>query len=291
MNPCVSCMKRYSTTRLSQGGLAVCSRLRDWAASTGTWYPNCCWLFRRTFSGPVPMSLIQTPAGNSAVFITGFAAACYLAAACLLVFYQPGEILGEEHAGGGRPLSRIIANPALILAVASGSIAFVIMSFVMTATPISMHMHHGHSMADAKWVIQSHIAAMFLPSLVTAWLFKALSIRGLMLAGLVCYGLTILIGLYDVSVIGFWGQLVMLGIGWNFMFVAGTALLPTSYEPGEQYKAQAFNDTAVFSSQAVASLSAGWAISVMSWQSLLLLCLLPMGLMIGILFRSRSTPL
>ena len=220
-----------------------------------------------------------------------FAAACYLAAACLLVFYQPGEMLGEEHAGGGRPILRIIANPALILAVASGSIAFVIMSFVMTATPISMHMHHGHSMADAKWVIQSHIAAMFLPSLVTAWLFKALSIRGLMLAGLVCYGLTILIGLYDVSVIGFWGQLVMLGIGWNFMFVAGTALLPTSYEPGEQYKAQAFNDTAVFSSQAVASLSAGWAISVMSWQSLLLLCLLPMGLMIGILFRSRSNPL
>jgi MFS family permease len=184
----------------------------------------------------------------------------------------------------------MLRNPSLALAVASGAVAYVIMSFIMTATPISMHLHHGHSMADTKWVIQSHIAAMFLPSLLTAWLFRLLTIRGLMLAGLSAYAAMIVIGILDVTVLGFWGQLVLLGIGWNFMFVAGTALLPTTYRPGEQYRAQALNDTVVFSTQAIASLSAGWAVSVMSWQALLLACLLPMALLVAVIGAARGRP-
>ncbi|MEH6586681.1 MAG: MFS transporter [Halioglobus sp.] len=211
----------------------------------------------------------------------------FIAGGLLLLLYTPAESFGHKHHGQARPLREMLSNPSLVLAIASGTIAFVVMSFVMTATPISMHIHHGHSMEDTKWVIQSHIAAMFLPSLLTAWLFKAFSIRGMMIAGLACYGLTIVIGLADVSVMGFWGQLVMLGIGWNFLFVAGTALLPTTYREGEQYKAQALNDTAVFSTQAIASLSAGLAISLLSWQSILLLCLLPITVMIGALVWNR----
>jgi MFS family permease len=86
---------------------------------------------------------------------------------------------------------------------------------------------------------------------------------------------------------GYWSQLVMLGIGWNFLFIAGTSLLPRTYLPGEQYKAQAFNDSIVFSTQAMASLSAGWAISVSSWQTMLLICLLPIAVMIGRLIRTK----
>jgi MFS family permease len=206
----------------------------------------------------------------------------------VLLFYRPAKSFAQGHHGQARPLGQMLSNPSLVLAIASGTIAFVVMSFVMTATPISMHIHHGHSMEDTKWVLQSHIAAMFLPSLVTAWLFKAFSIRGLMITGLACYGLTIVIGLKDVSVLGFWGQLVMLGVGWNFLFVAGTALLPSTYAEGEQYKAQALNDTLIFSSQALAALSAGWAMSIISWQSLLLLCLLPMIAMVGALLWNRQ---
>lgn len=213
---------------------------------------------------------------------------CYFTGGLLLFFYTPAESFHSEHHGSPRSWREMLSSPTLLLAVASGAIAFVVMSFVMTATPISMHMHHGHSMEDTKWVIQSHIAAMFLPSLLTVWLFKALSVRGLMIAGLVCYGVTIVIGLIDVSVIGFWGQLVMLGIGWNFLFVAGTALLPTTYREGEQYRAQALNDTVVFSTQAMASLSAGWAISALNWESILLLCLLPIAVMIAALLRNRQ---
>jgi len=217
-------------------------------------------------------------------------AGCFLTGSVLLLlFYQPAPLKRTEtHSITARPLREMLQNRTLVLAIASGAVAFIVMSFVMTATPVSMHLHHGHSIADTKLVIQSHIAAMFLPSLLTALLFRFLAIRGLMLAGLACYGVMIVIGLIDASVMGFWGQLVMLGIGWNFLFVAGTALLPTAYREGEQFRAQAMNDTVVFGTQAIASLSAGWALSLISWQQLLLLCLLPMSAMVIALLWHRD---
>jgi MFS family permease len=212
------------------------------------------------------------------------AAACLIAGAILMMlFYQAPPIHAEKTAQTPRPLGQIISNPTLILAVASGAAAYMVMSLVMTATPITMHLHHGYNIDDTKWVIQSHVAAMFLPSLATIWLFRIFSIQSLMIAGLVCFSATIGIGLYDSSVMGFWGQLVMLGVGWNFLFVSGTALLPTTYRTGEHIRAQAFNDTIIFSTQAVAALSAGWAVSIISWQQLLLLCLLPMLLIASLL--------
>ncbi len=219
------------------------------------------------------------------------AAACLLFAGLLLPFYRAAPAPVSPGAPAGRSSVELLRDRRVLLAILSGACGFVVMSFVMTATPISMHLHHGHSLEDTKWVIQSHIAAMFLPSLATPWLFRWLGIRGLMAAGLACYVVTIAIGLIDVSVLGFWGQLVMLGIGWNFLFVAGTALLPMTYREGESYRAQALNDAVVFSCQAIASLSAGWAISHASWQAILLLCLAPMLAMTALLLGRHREPL
>jgi len=200
--------------------------------------------------------------------------------ALLLSAYKPAQIETTSKPIAAGSLRTILRGRGFILSVASGAVAFVVMSFVMTGTPISMHHTYGHSLVDTKWVIQSHIAAMFLPSLIAPLLFKWLGIRGLMVAGLACYGTTIGIGYYDISVNGFWLQLVLLGVGWNFLFVAGTALLPTSYQESDRFKAQAFNDSTVFSLQALASLSAGWALNLISWQQMLLLCTLPISLML-----------
>lgn len=229
-----------------------------------------------------------TTAAYQGSFLLG--AGCFVAGALLLLSYAPPP--PRLHPPGGRPRTwrALLGNPGLLLAVASGAMAYMVMSFIMTATPISMHLHHGYSIADTKWVIQSHIAAMFLPSLVTAWLFRLLTIRGLMLAGLAAYAAMIIVGLVDVTVLGYWGQLVLLGIGWNFLFVAGTALLPMTYRQGEQYRAQALNDSTVFSTQAVASLSAGWAVGIMSWETLLLLCLVPMSVLVIVLVMAPVRP-
>ena len=211
------------------------------------------------------------------------AAVTVILAAGVLTFYKPTATVAKQQATTARSSLEIIRNPTFILALSSGAIAFVVMSFVMTGTPISMHHTYGHSLIDTKWVIQSHIAAMFLPSLIAPLLFKKLGIRGMMVAGLACYCATIAIGYYDVSVKGFWMQLVLLGVGWNFLFVSGTALLPRTYEERDKFKGQAINDLTVFTFQALASLSAGWALGLINWQQMLLICLLPIAMMFVLL--------
>jgi MFS family permease len=215
------------------------------------------------------------------------AAICILMGGLLLSLYKPAamtEVVAEKTATSTRHLLR---NPSLCLAIASAAIAYVIMSFVMTGTPISMHHFHGHSLVDTKWVIQSHIAAMFMPSFIAPLLFRYLDTRAMMLLGLVCYCATIVIGFADTSVSGFWLQLVLLGVGWNFLFVAGTSLLPSTHSASDRFKVQAMNDFMVFSLQSVAALSAGWVINLISWQQMLLGCLIPITLMLGVLVWER----
>lgn len=214
----------------------------------------------------------------------------FLVAAFMLMFLKPTQQYHASKQSSSRPLLQIIKSPTFLLALLSATVGYSVMALVMTGTPISMHHHVGHSLADTKWVIQSHIAAMFLPSLFTPWLFRWLKIKGVMIAGLASYCATVVIGMQDSSVMGYWYQLVMLGIGWNFLFVSATALLPTTYREGEQYKAQAFNDGTIFSVQAVASLSAGWALNASSWQTMLFVCLIPMLLLLLTLIWHQFRP-
>ena len=67
--------------------------------------------------------------------------------------------------------------------------------------------------------------------------------------------------------------LIFLGIGWNFLFVSGTSLLVTTYNPEEKFKAQGFNDLVVFSLTAVSSLLAGVLVSMTSWKAVNLFCI------------------
>ena len=144
------------------------------------------------------------------------AAACIALAASILSLFKSPQITAPVTQKTSTSTATLLRNPSFCLAIASGIAAYVVMSFVMTGTPISMHHFHGHSLMDTKWVIQSHIAAMFLPSFIAPLLFKHFKIRGMMLLGLACYCTTIVIGFSDTSVSGFWLQLVLLGVGWNF---------------------------------------------------------------------------
>ena len=94
-----------------------------------------------------------------------------------------------------------------------------------------------------------------------------------MVVGAILYATVVGIGLLGQELMHFWGSLILLGVGWNFLFMGGTALLPLSYEPNERFKAQAANDFVVFGTQAIASLSSGWFIFTFGWNGLLLTCL------------------
>ena len=172
-----------------------------------------------------------------------------------------------------RPFSHMLRSPWLWTAALAAVVAYAVMTTIMTATPISMNHHFGHSLDDTKHVIQSHAAAMFLPSLFTPLVVRILGLQKMIVGGALLYALCIAIGFSDWSLHGFWLSLVLLGVGWNLLYVAGTAMLPQTYQPNERFRAQAFNDGSVYVAQALASLSSGVLLNWIDWQSLLFVCL------------------
>jgi MFS family permease len=191
-------------------------------------------------------------------------------AALIMVFFIEPEIKETLTSGDTRPLSDIVKQPIFIISVCTATIGYALMSYLMTATPLSMHHMQGHNLIETKWVIQSHIAAMYLPSLLTPWLLKKIALTGLLKLGSVIYMVVALIAFSGQEVMHYWWALVLLGIGWNFLFLTGTSLLPQSYNACERHKVQATNDFILFGFQAFASLMAGWILFAGGWNYLVL---------------------
>ena len=189
----------------------------------------------------------------------------------LLNRYQNTSSKKEDDTSEQRPLSVVARQPVFWVAVLGAVVGYAVMSFIMTATPISMHVMNHHSLENTKWVIQSHIMAMYLPSLITAWVIRKIGIMKMMLAGIVAYGICLLLAFSGIEFIHYWTALILLGVGWNFLFIGGTTLLPQSYSEGEKFKVQALNEFLVFGSQAIASISAGWVLFQLGWNNLLLI--------------------
>lgn len=187
-----------------------------------------------------------------------------------------------------RSLKELGRQPVLWVAVGGAGVGYAVMSYIMTATPLSMHTFQGHSLAETKWVIQSHIAAMFLPSFFSGRLIARYGAFQIMVLGLLIYFACILVSVAGQELMHYWLGLVLLGVGWNFLFVAGTALLPQSYRPHERFKVQGLNDFVVFGFQALASLSSGVVIYQWGWVALVLLALPLMSLQVIALWGWRN---
>ncbi len=172
-----------------------------------------------------------------------------------------------------RSYFEFLCEPRFLQAITSASFAYVVMAFLMTATPISMHIIHNLSLEKTGIVIQFHVLSMFLPSLITGRLINKFGYSKIMYLGVLFYILTICMSFFDPSFISYLVGLIFLGVGWNFLFVSGTSLLVTTYKPEEKFKAQGFNDLVVFSCTAISSLSAGILISMTSWKAVNLLCI------------------
>jgi MFS family permease len=196
-------------------------------------------------------------------------AGVYLVGIFIVSFYRDSGGANDPHSMQGRPLKQIMRSPLVILAIAASAVGYGVMSFVMTSAPISMHEHAGHGMQATKWVLQSHILAMYLPSLVYPWLFSKLGFKGMMWSGVAAYIACLLIGSINTEFIHYWLTMVILGVGWNFLFLSGTNLLRYGYRNEERFKVQSFNDFLVFSIQGLASLSSGWFLFHWGWQSVI----------------------
>ncbi len=187
--------------------------------------------------------------------------------------FQAPPIQSSNQTEPIRPMSVIMKQPVFIVAIVAAAVGFGLMSFVMTATPLSMHQLHNHSLEHTKWVIQSHVAAMYLPSLLTIWLGSRIKTQYFLLVGTMMFVGVVIIASQGHELLHYWWALILLGIGWNFMFYAGTTLLPLSYRDHERHKVQAVNDFSIFTFQGMSSLMAGWVLFNYQWQGILYTCI------------------
>jgi MFS family permease len=224
-------------------------------------------------------------------WLGGFVAVALLSAcasALLLAFAEPVQQERPADMEPARPLRALLVTAPFAIAVLAGVVGQGIMTFVMTATPVSMHVVDGHAMTETSSVIRAHVLAMYAPSLVSAALIGWLGTVRLMIAGLLALGATVAVALQGHAYLHYWWALVLLGVGWNFLFVGGTSMLVASYRPAERFGAQAFNDFAVFGVSALASLLAGSVVVRFGWTAVLWSSLPPLVLMLGALAMLRE---
>ena len=193
--------------------------------------------------------------------------------AILFLFYENKSKLKTNLDYTGRSYLELISQPRFIQAITASAFGYAVMTFLMTATPISMHVMENMSLNKTSIVIQFHVAAMFLPSLLTGYLIKKFGHSNVIYAGVFLYGITLIASIFEQSFFNYMFALIFLGLGWNFLFISGTSLLVLTYKEEEKYKAQGLNDFVVYSVHAIGSLSAGIFIALTNWKTMNIICI------------------
>jgi len=166
-----------------------------------------------------------------------------------------------------RPLSDIIKQPVFLAATANGCGGYALMTLVMTAAPVAI-VACGFTPVSASYVIQWHILAMTLPAFVTGTIILRTGVVPVLLSGVGLYILAAMMGLSGQTIPHFGATLVLVGLGWNFMFTGGTTLLTESHTSAERAKVQGLNDFFVFGGAALASLFAGSLHAWFGWDAI-----------------------
>ena len=209
------------------------------------------------------VGLFETP------FLGGFVALAGYALIALVVqslVHVPPPTL-EERSGQGRPLSVIVRQPAFIVAVLAGAMGYGLMNLLMTATPIAMDICQ-HPFGAVAIVIEWHVVGMYAPGFFTGSLIRRFGVLNVILAGVVLVALCAGIALQGTTVTHFLVALVLLGIGWNFMYTGGTTLLTEAHAPAEKARVQGTNDFIVFAAMGVSSLASGAMVSAAGWDAM-----------------------
>ena len=220
---------------------------------------------------------------------------CLLAIGLISLIDIPPLTVAERKESG-RPLTTIARQPAFIVAVLSSVTGYGVMNLLMVATPLAM-VACQHPFSDAAFVIQWHVIAMFAPSFFTGTLIKRFGVVNVMLTGVVLNFGCIAVALAGLEVAHFWAAMVLVGIGWNFMFIGGTTLLTECHTPSERGKVQGANDLAIFLTMIVTSLSSGLLFTLQGWELMnqlavpfLLLAGIAMLWLAAVQRRSQSQP-
>ena len=204
----------------------------------------------------------------------------------LFLFYESKSKIETSLEYIGRGYLELLSQPKFLQALIASAFGYAIMTFLMTATPISMHVMENFSLSKTSFVIQFHVASMFLPSLITGHLIKKFGHSNIMYVGLVFYSITIIASFFEQTFFNYMFALIFLGLGWNFLFISGTSLLTLTYREEEKFKAQGLNDFIVYSVHALGSLSAGIFLTLTNWKIMNIMCVPFMIIIILVTIRA-----
>lgn len=191
-----------------------------------------------------------------------------VAVAVLALLDMPVQSADHVDTTKGRPWLEIVTQPTYLVALFGAVTGYSIMILVMTATPISMTHHDHHDLSTASTVIQFHVLGMFLPSFFTGGLIARFGVLKIMFAGVVLLAAEVLLSWSGTGFASYASALILLGVGWNFLYIGGTTLLTTTYSPSEKSRAQATNDMTIFAVGLASSFGAGGLLSTFGWQTL-----------------------
>jgi len=180
----------------------------------------------------------------------------------------------------GRPLGALVRQPVFIVAVAACALGYGVMNLLMAATPIAMAMC-SHPFANTALVLEWHVLGMFVPGFFTGSLIRRYGTLRVMAVGVLLNLLCIGVALSGVDLMRFTIALLVLGIGWNFLFVGGTTLFTEAYRPEEKTTAQATMDTVIFTTMALTSFSSGALVTTQGWTWLNLGSFVPVAAVAG----------
>ena len=188
---------------------------------------------------------------------------CLLAGVIVLGIDIP-KLTKSEIDDSGRPLSQIVVVPTFIVALIAALFGYMVMSFLMTATPVTMRIE-AFTDNNIIRVIQWHVVGMFAPGFFTGSLIQRFGVvRTIVLGSALLLG-SVIVALAGDSFLHFFVALFLLGVGWNFAFTGGTVLLTEVHTPSERAKVQGMNDFILFSGLAISSLSAGVIYHFFGW--------------------------
>jgi MFS family permease len=219
------------------------------------------------FVGPettrIAKDVLATP------FLGSFIALASLAVLAIVVQAQvhvpPPSPL--ERAGGGRPLAEILRQPVFVVAALAAALGYGIMNLLMVATPLAMSFC-GHPFGAAAFVIEWHVLAMYAPGFVTGSVIARIGTHKVILIGVGLMAACVGVALSGTTIVHFVLALMLLGVGWNFMYTGGTTLLTEAYSPGEKSRTQGANDAIVFTTMGVSSFASGVLVSAAGWEAM-----------------------
>jgi len=171
-----------------------------------------------------------------------------------------------EDRKAGRPFGALIADRGIWVPMLVAAVSYSLMVLVMVAAPLAMVYVCGHTSEEAAFAIQWHIVSMFAPSFITGWVISRIGASTTAGIGLALILLAAAANLHGTTTLHFDISLILLGVGWNFGFIASTAMLASAYRPEEAARVQGMNEQVVFGVMALASILSGLLLQLVGWQ-------------------------